>query len=183
MKSTLTNICQCLGMQKTAHRFFYMTKAANWVLQFMKNERKIFLFLQSIGINSNRGLHFCLILQVPFPQPRIIFLVANQTSSILFSNYYAFFTMFIICNVYFQKITFKCLLVNIYLLLLTVFRDKKTAYTFQLKYFKHNVTLLQAFPRKVISDKDMVPITVGGWKSFEKNKPGRGDGYSGTKNI
>ena len=26
-------------------------------------------------------------------------------------------------------------------------------------------------------------ITVRGWKLFEKNKPGRGDGYSGTKSI
>ena len=35
---------------------------------------------KGVGINSTKGLHFCLILQVPFSQPRNTFLASNQIS-------------------------------------------------------------------------------------------------------
>ena len=55
-----------------------------------------------------------------------------------------FFTMFVICNVHFEKKTFERLQ------LLMMFKDNYTVYTFQLKSFKRkNLILFQVLFRKM----------------------------------
>ena len=55
---------------------------------------------KGVGINSNRGVKFLSNSPSSFSSAKEYFSY-NRTSSILFSNYYSFFTIFIICNAYF----------------------------------------------------------------------------------
>ena len=113
---------------------------------------------KGVAINR-RGLHFCLIVQVPFSRPRTIFFVVKRTLSLpvclpLNQFYFQIIMHFFVFRKKHSKIY--CYW----------WRSKiKLCCTFQLKSHEHNNTILQVFPikiEKLISTR--VRIRVGSWK-------------------